>query len=387
MEISLRKLRRSDLDSYQYWKQPSRKYHSFWEKGIVKQALRLWVNQLCALKSELVRLGLSTLSRNTGMIKLAEKIGMEKEATSRKARLMILSALVFLSSCNQRTSNHLIYIDQKKPALQPLLFAENFISKETSSEFGSVFSKGGDEFYFAIDSGGVAKILSTKGSSKGWTEPSVIVGHEKYSYNDPFLSPDENRLYYISDMPINDKDTTVDYDIWYSEKLGTAWSAPINAGSNINTEANEYYISFTAEGAMYFASNKKNSPKRKHDYDIYKAEFVDGNFIEPSFLCDSINTKWYEADVFISPDESYIIFCSARKTDGYGRGDLYISFRGVNDKWTQAKNMGPMINSDSHELCPFVTRDGKYLFYTSNQDIYWVSTEIIANLKASHVEE
>jgi len=32
-------------------------------------------------------------------------------------------------------------------------------------------------------------------------------------------------------------------------------------------------------------------------------------------------------------------------------------------------------------LCPFVTQDGQYLFYTSNQDIYWVNAEIINTFK------
>jgi len=39
------------------------------------------------------------------------------------------------------------------------------------------------------------------------------------------------------------------------------------------------------------------------------------------------------------------------------------------------------INTKNHELCPYVTSDGKYLFYTSNEDIYWVSTKIISQIK------
>jgi len=95
---------------------------------------------------------------------------------------------------------------------------------------------------------------------------------------------------------------------------------------------------------------------------------------------ESINTKDYEADVFVAPDEPYIIFCSIRK-EGYGQGDLYISFKDDDGKWTKAKNMGEIINTEGHELCPFVTKDGKYFFYTSNQKIYWVDASIIDSLK------
>ena len=83
-----------------------------------------------------------------------------------------------------------------------------------------------------------------------------------------------------------------------------------------------------------------------------------------------------EADVFIAPNESYMIFCSIRE-DGFGQGDLYISFKKDDNNWTTAKNMGATINTKYHELCPVVTRDGKYFFFTSNQDIYWVDAKVI----------
>ena len=41
----------------------------------------------------------------------------------------------------------------------------------------------------------------------------------------------------------------------------------------------------------------------------------------------------------------------------------------------------PMVNNEFHQLCPFVSKDGKFLFFTSNQDIYWVDAKIIASYK------
>ena len=105
-----------------------------------------------------------------------------------------------------------------------------------------------------------------------------------------------------------------------------------------------------------------------------------GAFQKSIRLGDQINSADYEADVFIAPDETYIIFCSTR-ADGYGRGDLYISFKQDNGEWTKAVNLKAPINSKNHELCPWVTQDGKYFLYTSNQDIYWVSTEIFERSK------
>ena len=77
-------------------------------------------------------------------------------------------------------------------------------------------------------------------------------------------------------------------------------------------------------------------------------------FQTPIALEGSVNTEYYEADVFVARDDGYIIFCGDRP-DGYGRGDLYISCRKTDGGWTAAKNRGAVINTSGHELCPFVT--------------------------------
>lgn len=273
------------------------------------------------------------------------------------------------------------YMGQNAPGVTPEMFAPNFISTE-ESEFGSVFNKAGTEFYFGVDVGGRNEIRYTQRIGDEWSKPRVILDHEHFGYNDPFLSNDENRLYFISGQTLDGLGENKDIDIWYVEKTEDGWSDPINAGPTINTEGNEYYISFTDQGTMYFSSNG-NAPedRRGSDYDIFYAENSAGIFQEPVPLSGAINTPAYEADVFVAPDESYIIFCSTRD-GGQGQGDLYISFKQKNGDWTEAVNMGPDINTPLYEYCPFVTKDGRYLFFTSNQDIYWVSMDIIEKIKS-----
>lgn len=269
------------------------------------------------------------------------------------------------------------YIAEKLPGLKPEIFAPNIISKENRSEFGSVFSADAKEFFFAIDEEGKAAIWLTEFNEGSWTQPKTIISHPTYSFNDPFLSPDEQRLYYISDRPIDGKGMKKDYDIWYSTREKSGWSEPVNADNAINSTANEYYISFSNDGSMYFASNFNAEKGREHDFDIYKSVWKAEGFQQPVKLSNAINTKRYEADVFVAPDESYLIFSAARK-EGLGRGDLYISFKQANGEWAKAKNMGPLINTLGHELCPFVTKDGKYFFFTSNEDIFWVDATVLA---------
>ena len=273
----------------------------------------------------------------------------------------------------QKTNEGLKYLKQTPPSLVPEIFAPNLISKKGEYEFGSVFNKNGTEFFYAVNVNGKEQIRYSKLKGSQWTEPKTIFSNKKYGYNDPFLSPDEQRLYFISQRTMNGLDRKEDYDIWYSEKTGNRWSEPINAGPIINTDGNEYYISFTKDGTMYFSSNKNGG-----NFDIYtsKTSGSGHEFQEAEPLGKAINTSHYEADVFVAPDESYVIFCSIRP-DGLGQGDLYISFKNPDSTWTASINMGDTINSRGHELCPFVSQDGKYLFYTSRQDIYWVDAKIL----------
>jgi len=272
------------------------------------------------------------------------------------------------------------YMEEFNSESEPKIFASNFISTE-ESQFGSIFNSTGTEFYYGVNVNGRYEIRFSKMVDNEWIKPETILAHQVYGYNDPFLSNDENRLYFISNRAMDGIGEPKDIDIWYVEKKEEKWSQPINAGQNINTDANEYYISFTNSGTMYFSSNrnaKKNN--QRTDYDIFYSEYNNGSFREPTVLDSVINTKGYEADVFIAPNESYMIFCSTRK-GGFGKGDLYISFRKSNLEWEVPINMGKEINTNQYEYCPFVSKSGEYLFFTRKDDIYRVSSEIISKLK------
>ena len=294
--------------------------------------------------------------------------------------LLLSTACKSQSQINKATPENL-YFGNTPPSVQPKLFAPEFISQEDRYEFGSVYSNDGKAFYFGVEREGGACIFETRMVNGEWSKPIEVINIPSFGYNDPMLSPDDQRLYFISNYNGGKSGLSQDYDIWYVIRDGNAWSqTPINAGPNINTDKDEYYISFTNDGAMYFGSNKAAEEGKAYNQDIYKSSFVNGEFQPAQRLDDNVNTGRYEADVFVAPDESYIIFCGKRR-EGLGAGDLYISFKTEEGNWTRSKNMGPNINTESHELCPYVSPDGKYLFYTSNEDIYWISTEVFEGLK------
>jgi Tol biopolymer transport system component len=112
------------------------------------------------------------------------------------------------------------------------------------------------------------------------------------------------------------------------------------------------------------------------------SKFESGQYLEATELPSPINQdSSNNYHPFISPKEDYLIFNSERD-GGLGGADLYISFKDTNCNWQVPKNLGDNINTELRDICPTVTPDGKYLFFTRNWknndkwygDIYWIET-------------
>jgi len=80
-----------------YWKSEETKWleigiiifnEKYWGTGIGYIALPMWIDEIFASFPKIIRIGLSTWSGNHRMIKLAEKIGLKKEAEYKQARII-----------------------------------------------------------------------------------------------------------------------------------------------------------------------------------------------------------------------------------------------------------------------------------------------------------
>ena len=190
-----------------------------------------------------------------------------------------------------------------------------------------------------------------------WQKPQRLELDESYSYNDPWITGSGDRLYFISDRPYNSGDKRKDIDLWYIDKHLSKWYEPIHLDNFINSMKNEFYISIFDKGKIYYSSNVHTDANDEWNYDIY---FSDEK--TSTRLSEKINSEYFECDPFISKDENMLIFCSSRP-GGFGKGDLYISFKNESGGWGNANNLGDIVNTDKHEFCPYITPDGKYFFY------------------------
>ena len=244
---------------------------------------------------------------------------------------------------------------------------------EIVSQFPNVrdlaISPAGNELYFTAQSplGDLSSLVCVKKKNGVWSNPEVPIFSGRYQDLEPAFSPNGLRLFFVSNRPTDStKAEPKDYDIWYIERKDAAsqWSAAINIGAPINTKGNEFYPSVTKTNNIYFTSDGANS---KGKDDIFVSKWINGKYQEPISLSDSVNSTGYEFNAFISPNESYLLYTCYNRKDGFGSGDLYISYNKGNDNWTSAKNLGEEINSPQMDYCPFVYVQEGTLYFTSKR--------------------
>jgi len=67
----------------------------------------------------------------------------------------------------------------------------------------------------------------------------------------------------------------------------------------------------------------------------------------------------------LSADGMVFVY-SAEAQDSRGAEDLYVSIKNDVGRWSEPKNLGPIINTSFEELSPSLSADKKYLYFSSN---------------------
>jgi hypothetical protein len=180
-------------------------------------------------------------------------------------------------------------------------------------------------------------------------------------------------LFFISTRPAPGR-TTRDADIWVVKRInGDTWGEPENIGAPVNSTNWELSCAVTREGALYFTSLNVATGKQA----VYKSKLIEGKYADPEIVGDTTASFEDATDIYVTPDESYLLFSSASRDDvlregtgasaGYPRSDLYISYN-KNGHFAAPVNLGTTINSTAQEANPSISPDGKLLFYTSERN-------------------
>ncbi len=329
--------------------------------------------------------------------------------------LIILNNMSIVGCSGDKTDSFPVlsgpYLGQRLPSEEPELFAPGIVTTGLITRDIAI-TPDGKEIYFCTATPGYkyTTIMVSKEIDGKWTEPESAAFARKadYMFLEPHITPDGTKMLFLTNLPdASDSGTHGDQDIWAVDRVGDGWGEPYNLGEPINTDESEFFPSVTNDGTLYFSRAEKSS--RLHH--IYRSKLVNGIYQESELLPESVNCGTTRYNTFIAPDESYIIVPAVGTSDSRGGADYYIVFRDKNDNWSDPVNLGDKINTDAAlEFSPYVTRDGKYFFFTSarnnlkldplsdkitvsklidltnspengNGDIYWMKADFIEKLR------
>lgn len=258
------------------------------------------------------------------------------------------------------------YLNETPPGDEPVVFARGVVSVEGRNTHALAFSPDGRMLIFSRYPDRTSFVMVR--AKEGWSQPE----RTSFTGKEVTFSPDGRRLFYYFCG-----------DLFAVRLEAGRFSAPIELGPEVNTREVEYYPSITARGNLFFSRNSNWDEGR-----IEVAMTKGDGFGEAVDLGDIVN-EGGASHGFIAPDEGYLLFNSPRP-GSTTKNDIWVSLRGADGAWQAPVNLGPRINRDAMAvLCPTVSPDGKYLFFTRLQEsgtglVYWVST---ANLPVLGVHQ
>ena len=277
------------------------------------------------------------------------------------------------------------YLGQAPPGQTPEPFAPGILF-DTHRPHGSMtISPEGNEIYWvaALSWGMHQEIWRVVREGDSWGLPEVAPFSTQQEYGFPRFSPDGEKLFANREVESETPGGNPHYDIVFAERTGDGWSEFTNPGPPLNSEHYDSSPSVGSDGTVYFFSSGLDGNLGTND--IYLSRFSNGRYEKPENLGGSINSASMEGCPFISPDGSYLLFESFRP-DGVGDFDIYVSFRRGDGSWTQATNLGESVNSPFRDGAPFVSPDGRFLFFMSRRngvgEYFWVDASAIDRVRA-----
>lgn len=168
----------------------------------------------------------------------------------------------------------------------------------------------------------------------------------------------DGRLFFFKDLKGG--------DLFYSQPGNNGWVTPVEFDSKISSThlASHFYIN-EHEDRIIFASDLN----KKQGLDLYESfrDAETGKWGKPTPFSDRINTEWDEDSPYLSKDEKRLYFTSNRP-NGVGGLDIYVSFYDAEKLvWSRPENMGWPINSPDDDIQLKINEDLESGYFVSNR--------------------
>ncbi len=233
---------------------------------------------------------------------------------------------------------------------------------------------------------------------------------------------DEDNAWFKMDLEKRIEDCN--YAKTHTELVNPTEYYVVNVGSKINTSAPEYVPVLTKNSSMIFTSKRQDNKKEKinpldgkYFENMYQSKMSETNFSSPEIysipnadlkvkykkghesvvsispngekiftyhnsklyesevsetmkapkkLSKKVNLDYYQNHAFLAKDGKTLFFTSEETMGGVGGNDIYKTTKNEDGTWAEPENLGVIINTKRDEDAPYLSDDGKTLYFASN---------------------
>ena len=177
----------------------------------------------------------------------------------------------------------------------------------------------------------------------------------------PVVSRDGERLFifFTPDASVPPEEQLYDCvtGIWWSERVGLEWGEPVRAVLSDDVALDGPMCE--QAGTLWFASYRVGG---YGDGDIYTATF-DGDYWHWQNAGEQLNADYDIGEVYLTAHGDTMVYQRDSSFGVYGAYDLWESRR-TDRGWTEPLNLGPTVNTSAYEGWPYLSPDGRELWYT-----------------------
>ncbi len=285
----------------------------------------------------IVLLALNFLYIDAQVFYRADRMSINSSTDNEMAPMIYKDGLVF--SSNRKNDIVLVTVNQEGDYMYNLYFAEkkghknwssaSLFSKEIATRYNessACFSRDGNTIYYtgSINASGKLGDESTGDTLKNgifiahlengqWSVPEAFpYNNEDYDIGFPYISDDNQRLYFASRNP----EGYGKYDLYYSDYTNGIWSEPVNLGPVINTAESEVFPFLYKGTRLYFSSGGHAS---EGGLDIFYSDMTDGSWSSPVKMPRPFNSRSDDFGFVANAEIDTGYFASNRR----GTDDIY----------------------------------------------------------------
>lgn len=219
-----------------------------------------------------------------------------------------------------------------------------------------------------------AQELQAKDKSKRRNLVELNTGYNEYG---ALLTNNGKTLYFTArkenttgglNNPDDEQFFEDNYRAIWNDKTQT-WDSITNDLERLNSKGFDcvsYLSKDGLKGLMTLNTAVIKSSSKTKSSDICEISFSSkGKWQTPKLIASkSINSAFFDGAAVLSADGNTMYFASDRNGNR-SMTDIYIAQR-EGKEWGSAKSISDSINTDMNETTPFITEDGRYLFFSSN---------------------